>query len=82
MGTYNMFTKMDKYQKVEALRYLYLDELPYKLKKKTVDDKSDILIIGDVIPKTTRLMLSCIQKNDSINDSSWKVQLINQITKQ
>tara|TARA_Y100000741_G_scaffold362560_1_gene348578 strand:+ start:154 stop:1983 length:1830 start_codon:yes stop_codon:yes gene_type:complete len=61
--------KMDKYEKVEALRYLYLDELKNNLKMKTVKDKSDILILGDVIPKTTRLMLSCIQENDVIADS-------------
>ena len=61
--------KMSNYEKVEALRYLYLNKLTNNLEKDKMPNIPKILILGDIIPQTTNEMLACIMPNAIINDS-------------
>ena len=63
---------MNIYKKVEALRYLYLSDITNSLKKE--NKKKELLIIGDILPKTTNNLLYCINKVFSSIKSNYVIK--------
>tara|TARA_B110000444_G_C18852044_1_gene606624 strand:- start:21159 stop:22991 length:1833 start_codon:yes stop_codon:yes gene_type:complete len=64
---------MKQYKKVEALRYLYLKNLNQNNNTEVFPPRIKILILGDIIPKTTFNMLALINESSKLINSLYQL---------